>query len=253
MSYNLNNEILKRATKSIYKDDGKVIKLFVPGYSKSAVLNEALNHSRVEEFTDLNVPKFLEVTTIDGRWAVVMEYTEGKTLRQLMEENPNKQDEYLNLFVDLQLEVLSKKVPLLTMLTDKFKRKLDEAKCLDENEKFELMHRLDGFKRHTKLCHGDFNPANIIIDEKGKAHIIDWAHATQGNASADAARTFLIFSIAGENTLAEKYLDLFSEKSGIDKSNIHRWIPIVAAIELEKGNPEEQEMLKKWVSVVEPF
>ena len=51
---------------------------------------------------------------------------------------------------------------------------------------------------HKKLCHGDFDPKNIILRDDGEAFILDWAHATQGNASADAARTYLLFWLAGD-------------------------------------------------------
>ena len=101
MEYILNNPIAERETKTVYKDDGKTIKLFVENYSKANILNEALNQARVEE-TELNIPKIIEVTRIDNKWAIVSEYIEGKTLAQLMQENPNKYDEYLEKFVDIQ-------------------------------------------------------------------------------------------------------------------------------------------------------
>ena len=251
MYLNLDNPIAERKTKTVYRDNDKTIKLYVENYSKADVLNEALNQARVEEGTDLNIPKLIEVSRIDNRWGIVLEHIEGTTLSKLMEEHPEKIDEYLNLFVDIQLEVLSKRVPLLTTIKDKFRRKLVNATNIDDNIKYELLQRLEGMKDHTKLCHGDFNPSNIVIKEDGSHAILDWAHATQGNASADSARTFLLFSMQGQNEIAEKYLNLFSEKSGIAKSNIQRWIPIVAATQLTKGREEEQEFLSKWIDVVD--
>ena len=106
-------------------------------------------------------------------------------------------------------------------------------------------------KTHTKLCHGDYNPSNIIINEKGEFYVIDWAHATQGNASADCARTFLLFSLQGKEEVAEKYLNLFAEKSGIEKSLIQRWIPIVAATHLSSASEKEKELLIKWVDILD--
>ena len=94
-----------RNSKTIYRHEDKVIKLFDESFSKADILNEALNQARVEE-TGLKIPKLLEVTTIDGKWAIVLEYIEGKTLEQLMKEHPEKKDEYLNLFIDLQMEIL---------------------------------------------------------------------------------------------------------------------------------------------------
>jgi tRNA A-37 threonylcarbamoyl transferase component Bud32 len=251
MHYNLDNPIAERKTKTVYKDNDKTIKLFVENYSKADILNEALNQARVEEGTTLNVPKLLEVTRIDGRWGLVSEHIEGTPLNKLMEEHPEKEEEYLNLFVDTQIKILSNSVPLLNRIKDKFRRKLSNAVNIDENTRYELMQRLEGMKNHTKLCHGDFNPSNVIIKENGEVYVIDWSHVTQGNASADAARTFLLFSIEGKSELAEKYINLFSEKSGITKANIQRWIPIVAATQMTKGKEEEQEFLSNWINVVD--
>ena len=107
--------IAVRSNKTIYKDGDNCIKLFNSDFSKIDVLNEALNQARVEN-VGLKVPKIKEVKMIDGQWAIILEYIEGKTLAELMEENPDKFDRYLEMFVNLQLEVLSKRCALLTKL-----------------------------------------------------------------------------------------------------------------------------------------
>ena len=251
MEYNLKNKIAERKTKEVYEDNGKTIKLFVENYSKADILNEAVNQTRVEEGTDLYMPKLLEVTKIGNRWALVSEHIEGTPLDVLMEQNPEKLDEYIDKFVEIQLTILSKQVPLLNRMKEKYRRRITDATNINDNIKYELLQRLEGMKNHKKLCHGDYNPSNIIINEKGEYFIIDWSHATQGNASADVARTYLLFSIQGKNDIAEKYLDLFAEKSGIEKTYIQRWIPIVAAAQLTKGKEEEKEFLSKWVDVLD--
>lgn len=243
--------IAQRKNKEIYVDNDKVIKLFVEDHSQSDILNEALNQSRVDEYSNLNVPKLVEVRKLENRWAIVSERVEGKTISQMMKEQPEKTDEYLNLFVDVQLTILSNEVPLLNRIKEKFTRKLENATNIDENTKYELLQRLQGMKNHNKLCHGDYHPSNVIVKEDGTVYVIDWAHVTQGNASADAARTFLLFSIDNNVELAEKYLNLFANKSGIEKSHIQRWIPIVAATQMTKNIPEEQEFLSKWINVVD--
>lgn len=250
MEYNLNEPIAERKTKTVYRDGNKTIKLFVENYSKAAILNEALIQARVEEKTDLNMSRLLEVTKIENRWALVTEFIEGTPLDVLMREHPERQEEYLNLFVNIQLEIMSKRVPTLNRLKDKYRRKLAEAD-IDDTTRYELLQRLEGTKNHEKLCHGDFNPSNVIINANGEYSIIDWAHATQGNASADVAKTFLLFSLNGQTELAERYLDLFTEKSGIERRGIQRWIPIVAAVQLKKGGAENREFLEKWIDVVD--
>ena len=250
MEYNLNEPIAERKTKTVYRDGNKTIKLFVENYSKAAILNEALIQARVEEKTDLNMSRLLEVTKIENRWALVTEFIEGTPLDVLMKEHPERQEEYLNLFINIQLEIMSKRVPTLNRLKDKYRRKLAEAD-IDDTTRYELLQRLEGTKNHDKLCHGDFNPSNVIINANGEYSIIDWAHATQGNASADVAKTFLLFSLNGQTELAEKYLDLFTEKSGLERRGIQRWIPIVAAVQLKKGGAENKEFLEKWIDVVD--
>ena len=243
--------IAKRKNKEIFVENNTVIKLYNEGHSQSDILNEALNQSRVEEYSNINVPKLIEVKKIDNRWAIVSEKVEGYTISELLKNNPEAEDEYLNLFVDIQLIILSNEVPLLNRIKEKFTRKLENATNIDENTKYELLQRLQGMKNHNKLCHGDFHPSNVIVTEDQSIYVIDWAHVTQGNASADAARTYLLFSIDKKEALAEKYINIFAEKSGIPKAHIQRWIPIVAATQMTKNIPEEQEFLSKWINVVD--
>lgn len=84
---NLERVIAVRNNKTVYRDGDKAIKVFDANFSKSDILNEALNQARVEE-AGVRVPKVLEVSVIDGKWAIVSEYIPGKTLAQLMEETP---------------------------------------------------------------------------------------------------------------------------------------------------------------------
>ncbi len=245
----LDTVIAVRTGKTVYRDGNDCIKVFDQGYSKADVLNEALNQSRVEE-TGLNIPKIKEVCTIDGKWAIVSEYIAGKTLAQLMEEQPEKKADYLNLFVDLQLEMHAQTCPLLNKLKDKMSRKID-ASTLDATTRYELHTRLEGMPKHKKLCHGDFNPSNIILTADGTPYILDWSHATQGNASADVARTYLLFCLNGDTATAESYLNLFCQKSDTAKQYVQKWMPIVAASQSVKGNEEERQFLLSWVDVVD--
>ena len=245
----LDKVIAVRNTKTIYRDGDKCIKVFNNDYSKADVLNEALNQARIEE-TGLNIPKILEVTMIDGKWAIVSEFIEGKTLAELMAEDEDRKEEYLNLLVDIQLDVHSKTCPLLNKLKDKMSSKISQTE-LDATTRYELHTRLEGMPKHKKVCHGDFNPSNIIITKDGTPYIIDWSHATQGNASADAARTYLLFCLNGDTEAANTYLNIFCNKSNTAKQYVQKWMPIVAASQSVKGNEKEREFLLSWVDVVD--
>ena len=239
--------IAVRNHKTVYRDGSLCLKVFDETYSKADILAEALNQARAEE-TGLHIPQIREVTVIDGKWSIVTDYIKGKTLEQLMAEHPEKKNDYLNRFADLQLEVLSKSCPLLPKLRDKMDRKIDLTD-FDATTRYALHMLLNSMPKHTKLCHGDFKPSNILVSEDGTPYILDWAHATQGNASADAAGTYLRFWLAGDIDGAERYLKLFCIKSDTAKQYVQKWMPIVAAAQTIKGNEKEREFLHSWVRV----
>jgi len=246
---NLENIIAQRSNKTIYRDGDRVIKMFCKEYSKADVLNEALNHARIEE-TSVKVPKVLEVTMRDGCWAIIMEFIEGKTLTDLMMENPSERNNYLEKFVDIQMEIHRQVSPLLTNHRDKMFRKISLSD-FDPMTKYELQTHLNGMPRHNKVCHGDFRPSNIIITPEGKHYVIDWSHVTKGNASADVARTYLVFLLKDSKDEGEHYLKLFCKKADTPRAYVERWLRIVAASQSVKGKKEEYDFLSNIVNVVD--
>ena len=245
----LNNVVAQRDSKVIYREDDKAVKVFDAEYSKADVLNEALNQARIEE-TGLNIPKILEVTMIDGKWAIISEYIKGKTLAQLMAEDEENKAKYVEMLVDLQMTVHAATCPQLPKLKDKMSRKIIFTD-FDATTRYDLHTRLESMPKHKKVCHGDFNPSNIVVTDDGQLYILDWSHATQGNASADVARTYLLFCLKGDTETANLYLDLFCTKSKTDKRYVQKWMPIVAASQSVKGNEQEREFLSTWVNVVD--
>lgn len=241
------NLIVKRAHKEVYKCEEGIVKIFEKNHPKSDVFNEALITARVEE-TGLDIPKVKSVTEIDGKWALVIEYKEGKTLAEMMKVDPKNAEKYMEDFVDLQLKVHSKKAPLLNKLKDKLARQINSLKELDATARYDLLTRLEGMPKHDKVCHGDFNPSNVIVGKNGKMTVVDWAHATQGNASADAAMTYLLFALEDKET-ADLYMKLFCKKSDTAMQYVQQWLPIVAAAQLTKDNDLEKDFLMKWINV----
>lgn len=233
----------------VFRVGNNVLKVFKKGFPKVDVLNEAINVAQVENL-GLNVPKLLAISVVeDNRWAITYEYIEGKTLEQLMKENPEKRNEYISMLVDLQISMHAKKCPALGRLKEKMTRQIQSLEDINESTRYELLTRLDGMPKHHKLCHGDFSPKNIIVNDQG-LHILDWVHASQGNASADVARTYLLLALE-DLDIAYQYLNTFCERSETDKRYIQSWLPIVAAAQLTKKRPEEAALLSSWIDVCE--
>lgn len=234
-------EIAVRENKTVYRDGNRTIKVFAENYPKSFIMNEAHNQAIIED-AGINVPAILEIKQIDKKWVVVSEFFEGEPLDKLMKANPDKIDEYLNMFVDLQVEFHKITSTSLTRLRDRINRQIKNSE-LEATARFDLYTKLGAMPRHHKICHGDFNPSNVIVGNDGKAYILDWSHATQGNASGDAAMTYLLFRLDGKDEIAEKYLTLFCEKSDKDINAVKRWIPIVAAAHSYESKGEAKKFL----------
>lgn len=244
-----NNIIVKRPYKTVYRSGDSIVKVFAETHPKSDVFNEALLTARIEE-TELDIPKVKGVIQIDGKWAIEIEYKEGKTLEEMMQSDRSNIDKYMSDFVDLQIKVHSQRSPLLKGMKDKITRQINSLKILDATTRYELLTRLESMPKHNKVCHGDFNPSNVIVGKNGKMTVVDWAHATQGNASADAAMTYLLFALKDQE-IADLYLNMFCKKSDTARQYVQQWLPIVAASQLAKENELEKEFLMRWIDVID--
>lgn len=230
----------------IYRQGDRAIKVFKADIPKTTVLYEALTQARVEE-TGLHVPKIYEVFKTDGLWAIEMDHIEGKTMQEVMDKNSDNIDALLEEMVDLHLEIHSKFSPMMNKLKDILIADIKALDSINNDCKYELLTRLDSMPKHKKLCHGNFTPSNIIV-QGDKIYVVDWFSASQGNASADVARTYLLFALQSQE-IADKYLNLFCQKTDTDKRYVQAWIPIVAAGQLKQNKPEEKELLMKWVDI----
>lgn len=246
MSINAEKIIAVRASKTIYRDGDTVLKVFDDNYSKADVLNEALNLARVEE-TGLPVSKVIDVLQLDGKWTIRSTYIHGQTLQKLMDDNPDKRAEYLNIFVELQKLVHSKEAVLMSNLKEKMNRRISDSE-LDAITQFELHTRLENLPRSKNLCHGDFKPSNIIITPENNPYIIDWSHATHGNAAADAVCTYLIL-LQKDEILAKDYLQLYLSVTDTSEDDIKKWIPIVAASQSVRAEKKERNFLLNLVDI----
>lgn len=235
----------------VFECDGKCVKVFKDTKEpKSVVLYEAITHARVEETGYSKIPEFEEIRKIDDSYAIIYSFAEGKTLEALMREAPDKAGEYLEMMADIQIEINSLSSGKLSRLKDYLNRSIDGLDMIDDVKKYELLTRLNKMPHHSKLCHGDLSPDNIIVGKNG-TFVVDWLKAKQGNASADAAKTYLNFCLKHHTEWAEKYLKIYCSKNNIDVGYIREWLPIIAASQLKFKKPEEREVLLTWIDMMD--
>lgn len=242
--------IVEHSNKKVYDLGTQIVKVFNADKPASDVLNEALNLARVTE-SGVKTPHVVEVSQVEGAgWALVTEKVPGVTLEQKMEEDPSRFYEYLEQFVDLQISIHQLHNQLLPRQKDKYGRMIDSLDGLNATTRYNLQERLNGMRRHRRICHGDFNPSNVIVSEDGTLSVCDWAHATQGSPAADAAMTYLLFAMKDQQQ-AEAYLELYCDCADEPMQVVRQWMSIVAASELARKRGDQKEFLMRWIDVVD--
>ncbi len=244
------NVLQERTDKVICRDGNTVLKIFGPKYKVSLILNEAMNEARAAE-TGLPVAKVVEVLKIREHWCIRREYIEGETLADVMAKDKKNLAKYLKEFVAIQCQVFAKTSDRMGNLADKLDKQIS-ASPVDKVIRYDLHMKLQSYPRGTALCHGDFNPTNVIITPKGDWRVIDWSHVRLGDPCADVARTFLLFWLSGHVAAAEKYMALACEALKVPLREVQKWLPIVAAAEASREQPpKNRELLMHWASVVD--
>ena len=244
------NMLLAREHKQVLKDGASTLKVFDENYKVSAILNEAMNEARAAE-TGLPVAKILEVCVIKGKWAIRREFIEGETLADVMAKDKKNLTKYLKELVQIQCAIFAKTSPRMGNLADKLDAMIS-ASPLERNTRYDLHMRLQALPRGKALCHGDFNPTNVIITPKGDWRVIDWSHVRLGDPLADVARTYLLFWLSGHVKAAEQYMGMMCEALKVKLPEVQQWLPIVAAAESSKPNTQKNlDLLLHWASVVD--
>lgn len=219
-------------TAEIYLFENRVVKVFNSNLPDTEALYEA-SKQKYAYSCGLSVPKILDVTKIDGKQAIIMEYIQGKTIGDLLFENKDQAEYYMNISVDIQQKMHRIVADSLEPMSEKLRRQIESAHLLNKRHKFTLIQKLDHMTFDKRLCHGDFHLFNLIMTDN-KVTIIDWVDSSAGDIRADIYRTYLLYSQFSIE-LADMYLRLYCTKSGLSKDDIFQWAPIIAGARLSEN------------------
>ncbi len=85
---NLGNPIAKGNTAELYLYDDKIVKLF----KEYLPVTESINEAKKQKYAyscGLPVPNVFEVTKVQGRQAIIMEYVKGENVGDLLLKFPS--------------------------------------------------------------------------------------------------------------------------------------------------------------------
>lgn len=140
----LGNPIARGNTAKIYLSDNKIVKVFNDYLPETESVNEA-NKQQYAYSCGLPVPKVLDVTKINGVQAIIMEYVKGETLGDLMFKDKEQAEYYLDISVNIQLEIHSVIPGVIEPMFDKLFRQIESVNELDKTKKNYLLKKLDSF------------------------------------------------------------------------------------------------------------
>ncbi len=228
---NLGTPIAIGNTAKIYLYENRIIKIFNDYLPETESSKEAYKQKYAYS-CGLPVPKIWDVTKIDGKQAIIMDYIKGRTIGNVLYENTKKNEYYMNISVDIQQKIHMVAADSLEPMNEKLSRQIESANNLDNRYKTALIRKLGKMTFENKLCHGDYHLFNLIMSGNDVT-IIDWVDASVGDIRADVYRTYLLY-LQFSKELADMYLRLYCEKSGLIKEEIFQWAPIIAGARLSE-------------------
>lgn len=221
----------KGLTSEVFEYGGdQVLKLFVDGYPMSRAQQE-FTIARALWAAGLPVPAAHALTEVDGRWGIVFEQIDGASMLQSVERKPWTLFACARQLAEIQARIHVFPAPAeLPSQRSQFQAWLKAAGDLSPAEKHAAESSLKNFPEGTRVCHGDFHPANILSSPRGPI-IIDWSMGTRGHPLVDVARTAHLMRHADlpEDSPAHLRLLLKIARSLLHRTYLRRYLQTTAA------------------------
>lgn len=247
---------LGRTAEIMFWDENKVLKLFHEGWALSAVKWEEKTARTISD-AGLPVPAVYGIIQLNGRFGILYDHIDGRSMLKDLMSNPSKLDNYATLFARLHAKIHSLQVKELPSQHQRLAKKISLAKSLPKNLKQEILKFLQGLPDNYMLCHGDFHPENILMSNQGPI-VIDWNDAVKGRPEADIARTLILIGYSQPANLNVNAKQLSSIRTQFVRTylkeymqlqptvtieEIELWRIPVAAARLDEGIKEEEDKL----------
>ena len=172
-----------------YKDD-KVLKLFYSAFSTNIIEDEYLIAKNISTTTSL-VPKVYDIVHTRNRTGIVYEKIKGEMLSDYLSGNIISTRKIIRKFAQTQKRISNINVENVPSHTNKLRQKITSSCLLSDSEK-EIVLKYLSIINNNELCHGDYHPENVFVDQNHDFKVIDWANMFVSNKYLDIARTYYL-------------------------------------------------------------
>lgn len=255
MQISLEKPFARGRTADVHEwETGTVLKLFHDWFSLEDIEYEQMI-ARAVHANGVNSPEVRELIQVEGRNGLVYERVAGVSMLDLFRHRPWRVASLSRALAELHAQMhecaFEAEVP---DQRGRLQRKIGRADALPTPLKTALLTSLNSLPDGDRVCHGDFHPANVLVNGN-EAIVIDWIDASRGNPLADVARTSVILLGAASSQIPNPVMKIFVRifhsaylkhyfrlRPG-GEEEYRRWLPIVAGARLSENIPE----LEKWL------
>ncbi len=247
-------------TAEIYAwEDGKVLKLYRPGFKLDDADREA-QIGRLVHAAGVPSPAVLDVIDIGQRRGIVFERIEGAVMINSLSNQPWNMPRLARQLADLQLGLHAQAAPKLPPFHTILAYSIQHASAIPNDLRELALLALARLPEGDRLCHGDFHPGNVILTARGPV-LIDWMNACAGNPFADVARTQLLLTLSAipqeiplplrvalqglRRSFFQTYLKHYLSHTPDPQQQIRAWLPVLAAARFSENIPAEHPALLK--------
>ncbi len=175
-----------------YKSN-KVLKLFYPTSNGEDVEHEYFMTKNISDLTSM-APQVYDVINVNNRAGIVYEKMNGEMLSDYLSRNFMNVRKIVHEFAQTQKIINNISSVNFPNHTDKLKQKIMISSLLCDSEKKTILKYLKTIN-NNEICHGDFHPENVFVDQNKNFRVIDWANMFVSNRCIDIARTYYLIKL----------------------------------------------------------
>ncbi len=254
-------KIGKGRTAEVYDyKDNKVLKLFYSTFSDKDIECEYLITKNISDTTSI-APKVYDVINVNNRMGIVYEKINGIMLSVYLARNLKNTLKIVRKFTQTQKIINNINFEKFPNHTNKLEQKIMSSSLLCNSEKEKILKYLKIINKN-EICHGDYHPENIFVDQNYNFRVIDWANMYVSNKFIDIARTYYLFKLGKSlrrETRPEQLIEclgrqiitrLYWKEVKTERDRKKYFLPclfIVILIRFDEGIEQEKEWIHHYV------
>lgn len=170
-------------------EEGKVLKLFYPGYPKEAAEREFYNAKAVSDM-GFAKPKVYELINYQEQTGIIYDRVMGESLTDWVMRTGDLQRCAIHM-AKLHKAIVRNRIGDVPNYKEFLEYNIVKALSADSKKQKEALHMLEKLRDGDTLCHGDFHPGNIFLSNINTA-VIDFMNVCHGDFLYDVARTVFL-------------------------------------------------------------